>query len=221
MKTKLLAMMVGLTVLLTACGQSVSIDQTGGAAKEETAAAGASEQAAPAETTVTEGTAEEASVTAGTAEEAAVTDGTAEEVTAATGAAEEATVTDGAAEAIGQKTWPGNIVEHENFRDLGNYVIEMPDYTDPAVEAKGIAEINRKFELGQISLGGCSCMMTTNSKGEVIAGRNMDIEISQYPAYLFRTTYSKYKTIGISYLPGQYIPYEELQKAEKIDDAWY
>lgn len=125
------------------------------------------------------------------------------------------------AEPIGQKTWAGEIIEHGNFRDLGSYVIEMPEYTDPAVEAKGLAELNRKYELGQIPFGGCTCVMTTNSKGEVISGRNMDIEVSQYPAYLFRASFGKYKTLGVSYLPGQYKPYEELKKDDKIDEAWF
>ncbi len=125
------------------------------------------------------------------------------------------------AEPIGRKSWDGEIIGHENFRDLGNYVIEMPEYTDPATEAKGLAELNRKYELGQIPFGGCTCVMTTNSKGEVISGRNMDIEVSQYPAYLFRVSFGKYNTLGVSYLPGQYKPYEEMKKDEKIDEAWF
>ncbi len=126
-----------------------------------------------------------------------------------------------AAEPVGAKSWPGEIIEHGNFRDLGSYVIEMPVYADAAVEAKGLAELNRKYELGQIPFGGCTCVMTTNSKGEVIAGRNMDIEVSQYPAYLFRVSFGKYDTLGVSYLPGQYKPYEELKKDDKIDEAWF
>ncbi len=29
-----------------------------------------------------------------------------------------------------EKTWKSEVVEHKGFRDLGNYVIELPEYTD-------------------------------------------------------------------------------------------
>ena len=29
-----------------------------------------------------------------------------------------------------EKTWSSQIVEHKGFRDLGNYVIELPDFTN-------------------------------------------------------------------------------------------
>ena len=32
-----------------------------------------------------------------------------------------------------EKTWSSQIVEHKGFKDLGNYVIELPDFDDPKV----------------------------------------------------------------------------------------
>ncbi len=37
-----------------------------------------------------------------------------------------------AAGGTGEKLWQSETVEHKNFKDLGNYVIELPDYTDAA-----------------------------------------------------------------------------------------
>ena len=33
----------------------------------------------------------------------------------------------------GEKLWESEVVEHKNFKDLGNYVIELPDFDDPKV----------------------------------------------------------------------------------------
>nr|MCR5240346.1 hypothetical protein [Prevotella sp.] len=92
----------------------------------------------------------------------------------------------------GEKLWTGETVEHKNFKDLGNYVIELPDYTDAAVEQRGLAAINTQQDKLQLPGGGCTAMVKKNSKGEVIFGRNMDLDISQSPAYVFKTTYGKY-----------------------------
>nr|MCR5491842.1 hypothetical protein [Bacilli bacterium] len=41
--------------------------------------------------------------------------------------------------------------------------------------------------------------------------------ISQSPAYVFKNSAGKYKTFCISYSPGFYLPYEEVQKLDDID----
>ena len=46
----------------------------------------------------------------------------------------------------GEKLWESEVVEHKNFKDLGNYVIELPDYTDAAIEERGLAAINTQFD---------------------------------------------------------------------------
>ncbi len=121
----------------------------------------------------------------------------------------------------GIKTWNSETIEHAGFKDLGNYVIELPDYTDPATAEKGMANINKCFGNGETSSGGCTCMMTTNSKGQVIAGRNMDIEISQFPAYVYKTTFGKYTNFGVTYdAAGEYLHYAEVQKLDDIDEEF-
>jgi len=120
----------------------------------------------------------------------------------------------------GSKTWDTETVVHTGFKDLGNYVIELPDYTDSSVQEVGIASQNARYDHGDISKIGCTAMVTTNSSGEVIVGRNMDVEISQDPAYIFKTTYGKYKNFCVTYAPGVYLTYEEIKQLDTLDDNW-
>ena len=117
-----------------------------------------------------------------------------------------------------KKLWAGEIVEHKGFKDLGNYVIELPDYTDPATLERGLAAGNAIADHAKLPTGGgCTAMAKRNSKGEVVTGRNMDLDISQRPAYVFKTTFGKYKNVCVSYSPGFYLPYSEVQKLDDID----
>ena len=117
-----------------------------------------------------------------------------------------------------EKTWDGATVDHKGFKDLGNYVIELPDYTDASMGKKGLAAFNVIAERGDISRFGCTSMVKRNSKGEVIFGRNMDLDITQSVAFVFKTTYGKYTNFCVSYLPNFYVPYAELQKLDEIDE---
>lgn len=117
----------------------------------------------------------------------------------------------------GEKLWESKIVEHKGFRDLGNYVIELPDFTDPEVLKQGLAAGNTLADNNKRPKGGCTAMAKRNSKGEVITGRNMDLDISQNPAYVFKTTFGKYTNFCVSYSPGFYLPYSEVQKLDEID----
>ncbi len=116
-----------------------------------------------------------------------------------------------------EKTWNSKIVEHKGFRDLGNYVIELPEYTDHSVLEKGIAAFNAIADRGEAPTFGCTCMAKRNSKGEVIIGRNMDLDISQSPAYVYKTSFGKYKSFCVTYSPNFYKTYEEIQKLDEID----
>ncbi len=116
-----------------------------------------------------------------------------------------------------EKTWSSQIVEHKGFRDLGNYVIELPDFTDPKSWDIGLAEVNKLVDHGKLPKVGCTAMAKRNSKGEVIVGRNMDLDISQSPAYVFKTMYGKYRNFNVFYQPGFYLPYEEVKKLDEID----
>lgn len=118
---------------------------------------------------------------------------------------------------IFEKTWDYEIVEHKNFKDLGNYVIELPDFTDPAALQTSIDVYNEGDEGGLLAKIGCTAMAKKNNKGEVIFGRNMDLDISQKPAYVFKTTFGKYKNFCVVYTPGFYLDYAEVQKKDYIE----
>ena len=116
-----------------------------------------------------------------------------------------------------EKNWDYEIVEHKNFRDLGNYVIELPDFTDPASMQKSIDACNKGDQGGLQTKFGCTAMAKRNNKGEVIFGRNMDLDISQKPAYVFKTTFGKYKNFCVVYAPDFYLDYADLQKKDEIE----
>ncbi|MCR4892328.1 MAG: linear amide C-N hydrolase [Lachnospiraceae bacterium] len=116
-----------------------------------------------------------------------------------------------------EKTWESEIIEHKGFRDLGNYVIELPDVTDPGTRERGRITGNKIADNGGLPPFGCTSMVKRNSKGEVVIGRNMDLDISQSPAYVFKTTFGKYQNFCVSYSPGFYLSYEEVQKLDDID----
>ena len=119
----------------------------------------------------------------------------------------------------GQKTWEGETVEHKGFKDLGNYVIELPDFTDPAAEKIGIDAFNDIADHGELPTSGCTAMATKNSKGEVILGRNLDLDISQMPAYVFKTTYGKYENVCVTYMSNFYKTYEEVQQLDDLEES--
>ncbi len=64
-----------------------------------------------------------------------------------------------------ENTWDGAIVEHKGFRDLGNYVIELPDFTDAAMGKKGMDAFYVIAERGDIPRFGCTSMVKRNSRG--------------------------------------------------------
>ncbi len=119
--------------------------------------------------------------------------------------------------AKGEKSWKTKTVEHKGFKDLGNYVIELPDFTDPSTLERGIAAVNYMCDHGEMGKIGCTCMAKHNSNGDVVVGRNMDLEISQKPAYVFSTTYGKYKNVCVSYAPTNGPDYEDVQKLDELD----
>ncbi len=122
-----------------------------------------------------------------------------------------------AGEGTGEKLWKSEVVEHKNFTDLGNYVIELPDYDNAASLERGLELINKLADHGGLPKVGCTAMLKRNSKGEVIGGRNMDLDISQKPAYVFKTTYGKYKNFSVMYTPGIYLDYADVQKQQELD----
>ena len=94
------------------------------------------------------------------------------------------------------------------FTDFGDYLIWIDNFESADLEsAVSYAQIVSDNTEG----GLCTSCVKKNSNGEVLVGRNQDMEISQYPAYIITTSYGKYKTIGYRYLPGDLYTYEEFK----------
>ena len=68
-----------------------------------------------------------------------------------------------------EKTWSSQIVEHKGFKDLGNYVIELPDFDDPKVLEIGRIAGNHIADHGESPYFGCTSMIKKNKQGEIIA----------------------------------------------------
>lgn len=94
------------------------------------------------------------------------------------------------------------------FTDFGDYLIWIDNFESADLEsAVSYAQIVSDNTEG----GLCTSCVKKNSNGEVLVGRNQDMEISQYPAYIITTSYGKYKTIGYRYLTGDLYTYEEFR----------
>ena len=120
---------------------------------------------------------------------------------------------------VSNKSWEYEVVKHKNFNDLGKYIIEIPDYTDASNVEKGLALINSQFDKLELAGAGCTAMAKKNSKGEVIFGRNMDLDISQCPAFIYKTTFGKYENFGVTYLPHAYPIYADIQQMDELPEA--
>ena len=85
------------------------------------------------------------------------------------------------------------------IKKIDEYIFEVDTYKelDYDVVLQDFAARMNKWKPGN---GGCSCIAKTTDAGETIVGRNMDLTISDKPAYIIRTDCEgKHKTVGISY----------------------
>jgi Penicillin V acylase and related amidases len=91
-------------------------------------------------------------------------------------------------------SWENKNERHEHFTDMGNYVL-MND----AVDFKDFDLFNERIAASDVFKPSCTSTAKRNKKGEVIIGRNMDIDISQTPAIITPVTGGKYETIAFTY----------------------
>ena len=103
------------------------------------------------------------------------------------------------------------------FTDFGDFLIWIDDFKSADLEsAVSYAQIVSDNTEG----GLCTACVKRNCNGEVLIGRNQDMEVSQNPAFIITTSYGKYKTIGYRYLTGDLYTYEEFKK-EGYKDKGY
>lgn len=92
---------------------------------------------------------------------------------------------------------------------LLDHVIDAGTYTSLDFE-KVNALFAEKYDFWK---GGCAAIATTIENGDTIVGRNMDLYISNNPAYVCRTKVEgEYETIGVSYTNMTGSSYEDVLK---------
>ena len=69
--------------------------------------------------------------------------------------------------------------------------------------------------------GGCSAISKVISNGHNIVGRNMDLNISNKPAYVVRTDTGKYKTLGLMYTFRDVSKDYKIIKEKGVEDSFY
>ena len=116
--------------------------------------------------------------------------------------------------------WKTANQKHENFTDLGDYVIDVDRHTDFDFQA-ALDFSNNRCNRGKKV--GCSALGTITNQGDVIIGRNLDMEVSQYPCYITHVKFGKYETLNFTYDGGWgNVPkYDELLAIGKIAPDYY
>lgn len=103
---------------------------------------------------------------------------------------------------------------YEHFTDMGNYTILLND-RDVACDDSILAHQDEK-----IAVPSCTATAKLNSKGEVIMGRNMDIDVSQMPCYIQHLHGSKHDAVIFSYRgPSDKYRYDQMDEIDK-DEQW-
>ena len=108
--------------------------------------------------------------------------------------------------------------EEATLIDLYEQVIDLGTYTE--LDADGVSEyLADKYDNWEVG-GKCTAAVRVTSEGETLVGRTMDLNISDEPAFIFRTDVEGlYKTVGLTYFPSGQGSYEEVIE-NGISDAY-
>ncbi len=102
---------------------------------------------------------------------------------------------------------------------IKDHVIDLCTYTEIDYDNL-FNELNTRY----MAKGGCSVAykaITKNGKKEFIVGRNLDLSISNNPAYIVRTAVkNEYKTIGLTYTSFPSQTYEDILKRGMSEDLY-
>ena len=92
------------------------------------------------------------------------------------------------------------------FTDMGDYLIWLDDIK--SVDFQAAVSYSQVFS-DTVEGGLCTACVKKNSAGEVLIGRNNDMDISQCPAYISTTSCGKYKTLSLRYVAPDLYTYEQ------------
>ncbi|MBQ0041481.1 MAG: linear amide C-N hydrolase [Clostridiales bacterium] len=103
------------------------------------------------------------------------------------------------------------------LNQLADYIFEVEKYTELDYD---FAESGFAAKFDGWNGGGCSCIAKQTEDKQMLIGRNMDLTISNKPAYVVRTECpGKHKTVGIAYSYFSGPDYEDVLK-NGVDDAY-
>lgn len=116
-------------------------------------------------------------------------------------------------------SWDVDGTKYENFTDLGDYVVLLADYDKSYDLEKALKKVAETTDIYVNK--GCTGSAKLSKAGEVLMAHNMDLDITQSPAYLYTTSYGKYKTFGVNYIGHDPKTYEQIKQNGKIDDDFF
>ena len=95
-----------------------------------------------------------------------------------------------------KKSWKYEEKEYKSFTDLGKQVIRFKPVSQKLYD-RGLEIFSQTQDLWPKNA--CTAIVKRNSAGEVIVGRNQDMELSNYPVFIIPYSFGKYETIGFFY----------------------
>lgn len=113
--------------------------------------------------------------------------------------------------------WAYKPGKHKTYTDLGKYVIDFGKIDQEGLE-RGRLAVNSRVDF--VSGPACTGIVKLNSKGEVIMGRNQDLELSNYPAFISHFVGGKYQCIAFYYNNIGQIRYDAFQKGVKLPEGF-
>ena len=119
-----------------------------------------------------------------------------------------------------KRSWKYEEKECRGFTDLGKQVIRFKPVSENLYN-RGLEIFMEKQDLWPKNA--CTAIAKKNSAGEVIVGRNQDMELSNCPVYIVPYGFGKYETIGFFYnnvcnIDGEDFTYEKMLAQGITDD---
>ena len=113
--------------------------------------------------------------------------------------------------------WETANVRYKNFTDLGQYVLLLDEVTECNLD--DVIRTGQKMYPGNNIA--CTAAAKRNRAGEMLVGRNMDIEINQMPVVIVPWSFGKHKAIGIDYMFSGSWTYREMLADGAIDEEYF
>jgi len=112
--------------------------------------------------------------------------------------------------------WEITNKRYKNFTDLGNYMLLADELKE--------CDIDETFATVRAFSGeppkACTACAKIADNGNVLVGRNMDIDARQFPTILAPTSFGKYRTMNISYMFNGPWKYKDILAAGELNEYY-